>query len=223
MPKKPFTQEEITAQRQRIMDSASQVMATVGFHHLSMRKLASQLNMTASNIYNYFPNKELLFTNTRLRGFEMFLGENTQLMQNAESAQGALKDFAYLMINFAQSKPGYYQLMFQPPKLSLQDMQDVSMDQEVVMLLDRLAEEWQNHLLSLMIDAIPAMAAQNEQEQKQIALFFVSSLHGLIDSFRNTALTHLLSGVELIPEDVVKRHVSWLLKSLAQESERTLA
>ena len=59
MPKKPFTPEEVAAQRQRIMDSASQVMAEVGFHHLSMRKLASQLGMTASNIYNYFPNKEV--------------------------------------------------------------------------------------------------------------------------------------------------------------------
>ena len=60
MPKKPFTAEEIAAQRARIMDSASQVMADVGFHHLSMRKLAAQLGMTASNIYNYFPNKEIL-------------------------------------------------------------------------------------------------------------------------------------------------------------------
>lgn len=53
MPKKPFTPEEMTAQRERIMNSASQVMAEVGFHHLSMRKLANQLGMTASNIYNY--------------------------------------------------------------------------------------------------------------------------------------------------------------------------
>ena len=71
MPKKPFTPEEIAAQRERIMDSASHVMAEVGFHHLSMRKLASQLGMTASNIYNYFPNKESLFVHTRRRGFDL--------------------------------------------------------------------------------------------------------------------------------------------------------
>ena len=45
MPKKPFTPEEVAAQRERIMSAASQVMADVGFHHLSMRKLASQLGI----------------------------------------------------------------------------------------------------------------------------------------------------------------------------------
>lgn len=223
MPKKPFTPEEVAAQRQRIMDSASQVMATVGFHHLSMRKLASQLGMTASNIYNYFPNKEQLFTNTRLRGFEMFLKENNEIMQKATSAQGALKDFALLLINFAQQKPGYYQLMFQPPQLSTSDLEENAVDQEMIMHLERLAAEWQNHLMSLMVDAIPGMMQVAEQNQRQIALFFVSSLHGLIDAFHHKALTSLMSEVDLIPEEVVQKHVSWLLKSLSTEIQEATA
>lgn len=215
MPKKPFTPEEVAAQRQRIMDSASQVMADVGFHHLSMRKLAGQLGMTASNIYNYFPNKEVLFIQTRLRGFEMFFSSMNEQLGIASSAPQALQQFARFLIAFAQKDPGYYQLMFQPPRLHLGEVEQV--DQELEMQLARLVEEWQRHLMTLIIDAVPGLADASETQQKQLALFFTSSIHGLIDSFHYKALTTLMESVDLIPEDLVEHHIDWLLASVSRD------
>jgi len=220
MPKKPFTPEEVAAQRQRIMDSASQVMADVGFHHLSMRKLASQLGMTASNIYNYFPNKEVLFIQTRLRGFEMFFAQMNEQMGEAGNAEQALQQFARLLIGFAQQDQGYYQLMFQPPRLNLKDTEQV--DQELEMQLARLVEEWQRHLMTLIIDAIPSLAEQNESRQKQLALFFTASLHGLVDTYHYRALSILMATVDLIPEDVVECHIDWLLNAVTQQAEQVV-
>jgi AcrR family transcriptional regulator len=217
MPKKPFTPEEVAAQRQRIMDSASQVMADVGFHHLSMRKLAGQLGMTASNIYNYFPNKEVLFIQTRLRGFDMFFAQMNEQMGEASNAEQALQQFARLLITFAQQDPGYYQLMFQPPRLNLKDTEQL--DQELEMQLARLVEEWQRHLMTLIIDAIPSMAEQTDSRQKQLALFFTASIHGLVDSYHYRALTTLMDAVDLIPEDVVECHIQWLLNAVTQQAE----
>jgi len=217
MPKKPFTPEEIAAQRERIMDSASHVMADVGFHHLSMRKLASQLGMTASNIYNYFPNKETLFVYTRRRGFELaFLDINTQMAEHLDP-RSALFNFAGHLINFAQRFPGYYQLMFQPPRLSLNDPELV--DRDILLQVDRLAEEWQSHLLTMLADAVPALGSASETRQKQLALFFITSLHGLIDTYYYKALPKLLSGVDLIPDDIVETHIEWLLNSLERQAE----
>ncbi len=218
MPKKPFTPEEVAAQRQRIMDSASQVMADVGFHHLSMRKLASQLGMTASNIYNYFPNKEVLFIQTRLRGFDMFFAQMNEQMGEAVNAEQALHQFARLLIGFAQQDPGYYQLMFQPPRLNLKDTQQV--DQELEMQLACLVEEWQRHVMTLIIDAIPSMTSQSDNRQKQLALFFTTSIHGLVDAYHYRALSMLMDAVELIPEDVVECHIQWLLNAVTQQTEQ---
>jgi len=217
MPKKPFTPEEIAAQRERIMDSASHVMAEVGFHHLSMRKLASQLGMTASNIYNYFPNKESLFVFTRRRGFEMAFQDINEQMSQHLDPRSALYNFAGHLIQFALRSPGYYQLMFQPPRMTLTDPEVV--DRDVLLQVDRLAEEWQSHLLSMLADAVPAISAASEARQKQLALFFVSSLHGLIDTYYYKALPKLLSGVDLIPDDVVETHIGWLLASLEHQAE----
>ncbi|WP_420591419.1 TetR/AcrR family transcriptional regulator [Bacterioplanoides sp.] len=217
MPKKPFTAEEIVAQRQRIMDSASSVMAEVGFHHLSMRKLASQLGMTASNIYNYFPNKESLFIHTRCRGFELaFLDINEQLRVGYSPQQGLLS-FASNLVAFAQRFPGYYQLMFQPPLLSLEES-DLA-DQEVQHQLGRLVDEWQQHAQTLLVDAIPELVDQPESRQKQMTLFVVASLHGLIDTYRYQALPGLVAETELISQDMVTSHVSSLLISLRSTLE----
>ncbi len=220
MPKKPFTPEEVAAQRQRIMDSASHVMADVGFHHLSMRKLASQLGMTASNIYNYFPNKEVLFIQTRLRGFEMFFAQMNEQMGEAINAEQALQQFASILIAFAQQDPGYYQLMFQPPRLNLSDTE--RLDQELEMQLARLVEEWQRHLMTLIIDAIPSLAEQSDSRQKQLALFFTASLHGLVDCYHYRALSTLMDAVDLIPEDVVECHIDWLLNAVTQQAEQVV-
>ena len=220
MPKKPFTPEEVAAQCQRIMDSASQVMADVGFHHLSMRKLASQLGMTASNIYNYFPNKEILFIQTRLRGFDMFFTEMNEQMGRAVNAEQALQQFARLLIGFAQQNPGYYQMMFQPPRLNLKAAEHV--DQELEMQLARLVEEWQRHLMTLIVDAIPSMSDQNDNRQKQLSLFFTASIHGLVDTYHHRALSMFMDSVELIPEDVVDCHVQWLLSAVTQQAEHVV-
>jgi AcrR family transcriptional regulator len=220
MPKKPFTPEEVSAQRQRIMDSASQVMADVGFHHLSMRKLASQLGMTASNIYNYFPNKEVLFIQTRLHGFEIFFAEMNEQMGVAVNAEQALHQFARLLIGFAQQDPGYYQLMFQPPLLNLKETEHL--DQELEMQLARLIEEWQRHLMTLIIDAIPAMSDLGDNRQKQLALFFTASIHGLVDTYHYRVLSILMDSVDLIPEEIVECHIQWLLNAVTQQAEQVV-
>lgn len=200
------------------MDSASSVMADVGFHHLSMRKLASQLGMTASNIYNYFPDKESLFIHTRRRGFDLAFADINEQMNSVVSPTSSLHTFARQLIAFAQRYPGYYQLMFQPPLLTLDESEAV--DMEVQLQVERLVEEWQQHLLSLLNDAVPVLAERPEAAQKQVALFFVAAIHGLIDSYRYRALPMLLAGVDLIPDDVVQQHLNWLLSALEQQVEQ---
>ena len=71
MPRQAFTAEEIVVQKQRIMDEAANAMASEGISQLSMRALATSVNMTAANLYNYFPSKRQLFIETTQRGYEL--------------------------------------------------------------------------------------------------------------------------------------------------------
>jgi nitrogenase subunit NifH len=131
-----------------------------------------------------------------------------------------LQQFARLLIEFAQQNPGYYQLMFQPPRLNLKETEHV--DQELEIQLARLIEEWQRHLMTLIIDAIPAMSDLEDNRQKQLALFFMASIHGLVDTYHYRALSILMDSVDLIPEDIVECHIKWLLTTVSQQAEQVI-
>ncbi len=72
MPKKPFTAEEIAAQRERIMDSASSVMAESAFTICPCVSCASAGNDYREQYLQLLPNKESLFIHTRRRGFDLW-------------------------------------------------------------------------------------------------------------------------------------------------------
>lgn len=216
MPKKPFSAEEIAWQRERIMDSAATVMADLGFHALSMRKLASALSMTASNIYNYFPGKESLLLNIRRRGFELLFQQIRQPVAIQLPAAELLEQFVRQLIGFCRNRPGYYQLMFQAPRSSTGTEPLTDDDQGVAMQLERLQEEWQRHTLALLEDVSPALASHSEAEKRRVALFFLTSIHGLVDCYHYRSLPMLMNGLELIPDDVLQPHIHWLLSALDQ-------
>lgn len=221
MPKKPFSPEEVAWQRERIMDSAANVMADMGFHYLSMRKLAAALAMTASNIYNYFPGKESLLLNIRRRGFELLFREINHGLRQGGTPADVIELFAGQLIRFAGQYRGYYQLMFQPPRTGATAVSEE--DQAVAMQLERLLEEWQRHVLSLLEDAVPGLTALPDAGRQRMALFFLTSIHGLVDCYHYQALPMLMDGVDLIPDELVMQHIGWLLTALAQQQQQLTA
>ncbi|MGR5235925.1 TetR/AcrR family transcriptional regulator [Vibrio alfacsensis] len=52
--------------REQILVAAEQLIAEVGFHGLSMQKLAKEAGVAAGTIYRYFSDKEHLLTEVRL-------------------------------------------------------------------------------------------------------------------------------------------------------------
>jgi hypothetical protein len=111
-------------------------------------------------------------------------------------------------------------LMFQPPRLNLKETEHL--DQELEMQLARLIEEWQRHLMTLIIDAIPAMSDLGDNRQKQLTLFFMASIHGLVDTYHYRVLSTLMDSVDLIPEDIVECHIQWLLNAVTQQAEQVV-
>lgn len=211
MPKKPFTPEEIKAQRERIMESASQVMADAGFHHLSMRKLATQLGMTASNIYNYFPNKEVLFVETRRWGYERLFHQLKNYVPKGSEVTSPLHVTAYVLIEFAKQHPGFYQLMFQPPRFNLGD--ETQVEKKLCEQVEQLVAVWQQQITSQLVDTMGQDSVPRSTQQ-QLTIFFMASLHGLIDSYHYQALPAFSKTVDLITEELIVQQIDILIRSV---------
>lgn len=186
MPKKPFTPLEVQNQRERIMDCASQVISDFGYHHLSMRNLAKQLNMTASNIYNYFSSKEILYLNTRRRGFELLFSYIKNTESKLDKNRGTLFDLSVKVINYGLNHPGYYQLIFRGPKLSfsLDQLKDITLISDI----DMFSKEWQSHVEKLIVDNIDQYPKLPKNKRSELFLSYMSSVLGMIDNFQYPAL-----------------------------------
>ncbi|MDA7584334.1 TetR/AcrR family transcriptional regulator [Luminiphilus sp.] len=126
MPRQAFSAEEIIVQKQRIMDEAAQVMASEGISQLSMRALAASLNMTAANLYNYFPSKRQLFIETTQRGYELIDNYTKEGVTHAEEPREKLAGFLKSAVRFAHDWTGYWELMVHPP---LQLREDLASDE----------------------------------------------------------------------------------------------
>lgn len=126
MPRQAFSAEEIVVQKQRIMDEAAQVMASEGISQLSMRALAASLNMTAANLYNYFPSKRQLFIETTQRGYELLDSYTKDGVARDEEPRAKLAGLLKSAVRFAHDWTGYWELMVHPP---LQLREDLANDE----------------------------------------------------------------------------------------------
>lgn len=102
--------------KQRILDSAREILVTEGMAGLSMRGLAEQIDYTPSAIYKYFKSKEDILQAIREEGFAL----NAKMQ--AETASRTLPPPARLLaagrayLRFAETYPQHYLLMFNAPE-----------------------------------------------------------------------------------------------------------
>lgn len=210
MPKKPFTPAEVELQQNRIMDGAANVMADVGFHHLSMRTLASRLGMTASNIYNYFPGKESLLLHIRRRGFELVFRHVATLFKGTSGNGYPLGLFVRQLILFDQRYPGYYGLMFQSP--SFDDESDEEALVPLMLKVDRLMMEWQQQVIELIMVVVPDLEGCSAEHRRRTVLFFLASVHGLLVGYQCQAFPEVMK--EPLSDDTIDDYVDRLLIGL---------
>jgi len=128
MPRQAFTAEEIVVQKQLIMDEAANAMASEGISQLSMRALATSVNMTAANLYNYFPSKRQLFIETTQRGYELLDSYTKEGVASFEEPRDKLAGLLKSAVHFAHDWTGYWELMVHPPLQLREDLESGDSD-----------------------------------------------------------------------------------------------
>jgi len=188
MPKMPMTREEIDNTRARILDTALDIIITEGFNHLSVRKIASRLGVTATTIYNYYTNKNEINLMIRVRGFEKLYGLLTKHAAPYKDIESKIKALVRAYIEFGLNHPSYYDIMFNlhTPKY----LDYVGTEIEPLAYTEK-----QNALkcLSLFTETIGAYLPMKGKRKDHFILYqvvkFWSDLHGLV-TLTNSRLFH---------------------------------
>ncbi len=207
MPKKAYSPEEVQAVKNRIMDEASRMMAEQGIANISMRALAKALDMTAPNLYNYFPNKHELFVETSKRGFEL-LSQNIEVAtQNVSSSKERLRAILKASLPFVKEYPGYWELLFHPP-ISLGGIQGTPLEEA-----DRQHRE---KTFALLMGSVNEVAEEvgGDQDVPIRAITAMTNVHGLIDLYIHRVLDQLGGDVEQSIEFLIDRSLDLIFPEL---------
>ncbi len=111
MPRTPRSAQDVEAVKMQIIEGAKLIICKDGFNQLSMRKLASELGMTAANIYNYYANKDEIYLGVQTAGFAMLQMRFHNVVQQYDSPEKMLEEFVREYLDFGMNNPDYYEVM----------------------------------------------------------------------------------------------------------------
>jgi Transcriptional regulator len=98
--------------KQRILDAARKIAAKEGWHALTIRKIADEIEYTPPIVYEYFENKEDLIREIIYAGFSMLSKKISDARQSKTDPKELLKILSLIHWDFAFGNVELYQLMF---------------------------------------------------------------------------------------------------------------
>ncbi|TFH41324.1 MAG: TetR/AcrR family transcriptional regulator, partial [Chrysiogenales bacterium] len=186
MTKAPRDAVEIEKIRDAIIEAAVAIIHKSGFQMLTMRKIAARMGMSASNLYNYFANKDEIYITILIRGFRLLHDELIQVTEGEPDPLERAKRFISTYLAFGIQNYHYYEIMFSPALPKYADYADSPLEG-----LARVELEFSRKIIDMALGAIGRImenegnADRNEGIRRMIEIW--SMLHGMI-SLRNSKL-----------------------------------
>ncbi len=112
MTKSARKKNEIEKIRERILENALQILITHGFKDLTMRKIASKNKMSATNLYNYFSNKDEIYLTIVIKGFNRLYSSFHEVDTKENDPVQKCKKMIREYISFGIHNIHYYDIMF---------------------------------------------------------------------------------------------------------------
>jgi len=215
MPKAPRTPQEVEQTRERILDTALDIIIKDGFENLSLRKIASRLGVTPTTLYNYYSNKDELNLMIRVRGFEKLFALLTKRARPHADIEARFGAMIRGYVTFGLTYPSYYDLMFNlhTPKY----LDYVGTDIEP---LAHHEKQTALKCLALFVEPLESYIPGNGVKRDRFILHqvvrFWSDLHGLI-TLHNSRLFHeVIDNVDMF----IKHRTTELIDTLQQLKRR---
>jgi len=110
--------------KDNIIGEAMKLIIDLGFKHMSMRKLASRLGMSPTNIYYYYASQDEIYLNIQIKGFKALKKILEKASLPGKDPINALEKIIQAYLEFGFNNPDYYQIMLNsdtPRYLEYQD------------------------------------------------------------------------------------------------------
>lgn len=178
--------------RETILEKSRQILIKEGFGNLSMRKIASALDVSATALYSHFKGKDDLLVALIEESVEMLLGQLAHAAERETDAISRLKQMALAYVQFGLERPQEYEIMFvvrseEMPRYPKEKFRKVR--SAYSMLADTIRE---GHLTGMIEEPEPELAAYSIWAQ----------LHGVVSVILNQRLDAKVSREEFVEHSV---------------------
>lgn len=211
MTKSARAPEEVARVRDGILNKALSIIVQEGFPGLTMRRLAEATEMTATNLYNYFSNKDEIYLHLVIMGFEKLHAELQAAYRSSDDpvAHGRAMIDAYF--RFGLENPQYYDIMFSFPTPKFDDYKGTALEHTAALEMEA-AVRVVDLVMQAIREGIPsAMTSRRTLQNRLVELW--SLLHGMITLRRSRIL-------EYVDPDLDKRYRAVVDELIARMLER---
>jgi AcrR family transcriptional regulator len=154
-----------------------------------MRKIASRLGITATNIYYYFTNKDEININIRTRGFHMLYEKQRTECSRYQSPVDKFRVLVWVFVNFGTNNPDYYDIMY--------NLRTPKYTNYIGTEFEKNASFWKSTSIKTLEITIDILTDLNNEkienlegylENKYKAIKLWSDLHGIISIYNSRVL-----------------------------------
>jgi AcrR family transcriptional regulator len=108
-----LSDEEVEAQRARVVGAAETLFAELGYEGVTLRAIAKSLGQSHTAVYRYFGSKAEIFTSARIAAYNRFAEAQEQAARQSDDPIERLDLLGDAYVKFAVEEPDAYRLMFE--------------------------------------------------------------------------------------------------------------
>ncbi len=204
MVRKAMDEGRVAEEKARILLQAQGLVEQKGFKDLSMRKLASELGITATTIYRYFTSKDELFLSLLVVGFKRLRDMMTAAVAQAAEPRAALRAAMEAYIGFGLEQGGYYSIMFASDYPECKPYVEPQ-EQAVAGEATRISME----VLGVLYGALMQCEKVDEPQQRIAAAW--AMLHGFVALCRYGSIGSIVEDKDAVRERCIASALALLL------------
>ena len=210
MPKAPRTAEQVGKVKQAILEKALKLITDEGYNKLSMRKIASKLNITAATIYNYFKSKEEINLWIRIRGFEIMDSMLSKAYSEKRSLESNVRELIRAYVDFGTKYDEYYDIIFNLRTPKVTDYIGTEYEEIAMTRLRVAGRKCFGHFLQLVDRVCSKKGRSSDQYVLYKTMQLWSDVHGLVTLYNSNQIQQLVDK----PDEFVQTRIKLLIKEL---------
>lgn len=193
--KKPRETREIEGVKERILDMALDIIVGEGYASLTMRRLASRLNMTAPNIYNYYKSKDEIYIHLVIRGFRMLSDIMQDVIDRYKDPAKRAKQLARAYLSFGLKNSGYYNIMFTYSTPKYNDFIGTALEK-----LSEVEYRISMQIVDSVLKEIALLTGREEIDESTTTnlVGLWSILHGMVSLFNSNIIQYTTDNPEVM-------------------------